>query len=277
MEKPSNTGLFWAALAGLAAAGGVYTWQRLRQFAPARPGDAKDAAHIMLQGGQKVLAFALSPAELEILAGGALRLLHRLGNPITAATVEESGNRRARRRNGIAGCGEIKLISLAGEAGRDGNRLRDQVRAAIDAENPHLILTYDHVHLHPWLDHPRRTALGEAVVHAVNEKDSDALVYLCGSAKPTVAVDIGLVLQPKVRALAARCGRLAFLAQTLAAVTAWGSGYRHAEAFRSLHNVHTFVPPRKHSPRHSPPGGAACPEQGFGCRLASNVKVPVHS
>ena len=53
MEKPSNTGLFWAALAGLAAAGGVYTWQRLRQFAPARFGMPKTLPTSALQARKR--------------------------------------------------------------------------------------------------------------------------------------------------------------------------------------------------------------------------------
>lgn len=265
MKLNRTTKGFLAALAGgLAAAGGIYTWHRLRQFAPSRPNDAKDAAHIMLQGGQKVLAFSAHPDDLELFAGGALRRLYQLGNHITVVDCSDGeqsrparnlGKRRRqeqRRAGNILGYDEVKFMGLPHRALENSRDLKKEVRKIIDQENPHMVLTYDYVHIHPWLYHRDHIAMGEAVVHAINEKDSDAIVYLYASAKPNVVVDIGPVIRQKIWAVASHDSQFPtlprqgaqLLVKRLARITAWGTGFRHAEAFRSLHNVHTFVPPR---------------------------------
>lgn len=264
MRRTGKAGLI-LLLAGGLSAGGLYIWQRLRQFAPTRPKDAKDAAHILLQGEQKVLAFFTRPDELELFAGGVLRRLHHLGNSITVVDCSEDDSRYSqdqaprRRQYGLSGsimgyAGVRHLRLPARTPGEDG--LKGQVRELIDREEPQLVLTFDHAHIHPWLRRREHIALGEAVVHALNEKDSDALVYLYASAKPNVLVDIGPVISQKAWALAKRAGDLPgyrrrgaeLLTRRLAAITARGSGYRYAEAFRSLHNIHTFVPPTAKMP-----------------------------
>lgn len=244
------------ALAGsLAAAGGLYTWHRLRQFAPNRPKDAKEAAHILLQGEQKVLAFANHPRELELFAGGALRRLHHIGNSITV--VDCGGSRREHGRVGsILDYAEVKHLGLPLAALAGANDLKEKVRELIDREEPQMVLTFDHAHIHPWLRRREHIALGEAVVHALNEKDSDAVVYLYASAKPNVVVDIGQVIRQKAWALSHYAAEFPpyrrrgaeLLARRLATISARGSGYRYAEAFRSLHNIHTFVPPTTKMP-----------------------------
>lgn len=253
-----------AIAGGLAAAGGIYALQRLRQFAPARPQDAKDASHIMLQGGQKVLAFAAHPDDLEFFAGGVLRRLHQLGNPITVVVasdgersrpVKNLGERRRpeqRKAGSILGYDEINFLSLPDRSLKDSDELHKQIREIFDQENPHMVLTYDHVHIHPWIRHPDHVAIGEAVVHTANEKDTDAAIYLYASAKPTVVVDIGPVIKQKIWAVSSHRSQFPvlrrqsaeMLVRRLASITAWRTGFRYAEAFRSLHNVHTFVPPR---------------------------------
>lgn len=261
-----------ALAGGLAAAGGLYAWHRLRQFAPTRPKDAKDAAYIMLQGGQKVLAFSAHPDDLELFAGGVLRRLHLLGNDITVVDcsngelsrpVQNLGRHRRQeqqRAGRILGYDEIKYLGLPDRA-LDSTDLKGQVRRLIDQEKPHLVLTIDHVHLHPWLYHRDHFALGEAVVHAINEQDSDALVYLYASAKPNVLVDIGAVIRQKTRALSNHASQFpafrkqgaAALSRLLASITARGTDFRWAEAFRSLHNNHTFVPPTAEMPAKKSP------------------------
>jgi len=268
LKRTSKSGLILAIAGGLAAAGGVYTWFRLRQLAPARPDDAKDAAHIMLQGGQKVVAFSAHPDDLELFAGGVLRRLHLLGNQIIvvdcsngelsrpARNLGKNRQGEQQRAGSILGYDDIKLLGLPDRTLKNSENLKKQIRQIIDQENPHMVLTFDHVHIHSWLFHQDHVAIGEAVVHALNEKDSDALVYLYGSAKPTVVVDIGSVLRQKVWAVSSHSSQFpAFrrqgadiLVRRLAALTARGTGYRYAEAFRSLHNLHTFVPPKAKMP-----------------------------
>jgi LmbE family N-acetylglucosaminyl deacetylase len=257
-----------AIAGGLAAASGLYTWYRLRQFAPARPDDAKDAAHIMLQGGQKVLAFTAHPDDLELFAGGALRRLYQLGNPITVVVgsdgersrpVRNLGSKRRdeqRKAGSILGYDEVKFLSIPDRTLKDKDELHKQIRDIYDQERPHLVLTFDHVHIHPWIYHEDHVAMGEAVVHTANETDSDAAVYLYGSAKPTVVIDIGPVIKQKIRAVSSHQSQFPVfrrqgseaLVRRLGTITARGTGFRYAEAFRSLHNIHTFVPPRAKMP-----------------------------
>lgn len=266
--KRFTKGMAIAIAGGLAAAGGIYTLIRLRQFAPTRPNDAKDAAHLMLQGGQKVVAFSAHPDDLELFAGGVLRRLHQMGNHITVVDCTDGelsrpshrlGKQRRQEQNragSILGYDEVKFLNLPDRTLQDDERLKREIRKILDQENPHMIFTFDYVHIHPWLYHRDHVAIGEAVVHAVNEKDTDAIVYLYASAKPNVVVDIGPVIRQKVWALSSHRSQFpAFpgqganiLARRLAGITAWGTGFRSAEAFRSLHNVHTFVPPRAKMP-----------------------------
>lgn len=279
MNRTGKSGLIMAIAGALAAAGGLYTLYRLRQFAPTRPKDAKEAAHIMLQGGQKVLAFSAHPDDLELFAGGVLRRLHQLGNHITVADCSDGELSRPRRQLGrrrrqeqqragsILGYDEIKFLGLPDRALKDKEELKTAVRKIIDQENPHLVLTFDHAHIHPWLFHRDHVAMGEAVVHALNEKDSDALVYLYASAKPNVVADIGPVISQKAWALSSHSSQFPayrrkgaeVLTRQLARTTAWGTGYRYAEAFRSLHNIHTFVPPRAKIPPHKSPSTQPSP------------------
>lgn len=262
-------GMALAIAGGLAAAGGIYTLIRLRQFAPTRPNDAKDAAHLMLQGGQKVVAFSAHPDDLELFAGGVLRRLHQMGNHITVVDCTDGelsrssrllGKQRRqeqKRAGSILGYDEVKFLNLPDRTLQDGERLKREIRKILDQENPHMIFTFDYAHIHPWLFHRDHVAIGEAVVHAVNEKDTDAIVYLYASAKPNVVIDIGPVLRQKVWALSSHRSQFpafpgqgaSILARRLARITAWGTGFRSAEAFRSLHNVHTFVPPRAKMPQ----------------------------
>lgn len=268
LKQTAKSGLVMAVAGGLLAAGGIYAWRRLSQLSPNRPSDAKDAAHLMLQGEQSVVAFSAHPDDLELFAGGALRRMYQLGNHITvvvctdgegsrpAKNLGEKRQHEQRRAGSILGYDDIKFLQLRDRSLEDQDDLKKQVREILDQENPQMLLTFDYVHSHPWARHPDHLAIGEAVVHAANEKDLDAIVYLYGSAKPDVLVDIAPVIRQKVWAVSShrsqfpgfyRQGANA-LVRRLASVTAWGSGYRYAEAFRSLHNIHTFVPPRAKTP-----------------------------
>jgi len=257
MKAGRKAGLGLAILGGVMAVGGLYTWHRLRQFIPARPNDAKDAGHIMMQGGMKVLAITNQLGDLEIFAGGALRRMYQMGNPITI--VSSSSQERGRC---ILDYEQVDSIHLSQKTLADSQSLNQEIRQICQEQRPHLVLSYDHAHLHPWIFNQDSVDLGEAVVHTVNEIDLDCLVYLFGSAKPTVAVDIGPVVKQKTWALANLAPRrVGTWTRRLAALTARGTGFRYAEAFRSLHNVHTFVPPvanmpsqkRESSPTDQPP------------------------
>ena len=272
MNRISKSSMVLAVAGGIAAAGGLYTWFRLRQFAPTRPEDAKEAAQLMLQGGQKVLAFTAHPDDLELFAGGVLRKLYQLGNPITVVVgstgersrpgqdLESRRKTEQRKAGSILGYDEIKFLNLPDGTLRNSDELHKQIHRIFNQERPHMVFTFDHVHIHPWIFHQDHVAMGEAVVHTANEQDSDAAVYLYGSAKPTVVVDIGGVVRQKIWAVSSHQSQFPVLrrqgAETLvrrlASITARGTGYRYAEAFRSLHNLHTFVPPRmKTSPQKS--------------------------
>ena len=90
MRRTGKAGLI-LLLAGGLSAGGLHR-QRLRQFAPTRPKDAKDAAHILLQGEQKVLAFLPAPTNWNY-SPAVFRRLHHLGNSITVVDCSEDDSR----------------------------------------------------------------------------------------------------------------------------------------------------------------------------------------
>ncbi|MTI96713.1 MAG: PIG-L family deacetylase [Firmicutes bacterium] len=251
-----------SAAGTLVAAGGAYVLWQARKLSPPKINDAQEAGRIILQGGQRVLVFTAHPDDVELLAGGTLRRLHQLGSPITVvdATDGEKGvnmqnlaprrQREQKLASSILGYDDIKFLHFPDMELKDQDKLLARVKSIWEEENPQLVFAFDPLHYHPWLRHPDHIALGEAVVHAAGELDSDAMICLYGSAKASQLVDISGVINIKVRAVCSHRSQLRggirmtkMLVRRLARTTAFGSPFRYAEAFRSLHNIHTFVPP----------------------------------
>src|SRR5690554_1933950 len=135
MKAGRKAGLGLAILGGVMAVGGLYTWHRLRQFIPARPNDAKDAGHIMMHGGMKVLAITNQLGDLEIFAGGALRRMYQMGNPITI--VSSSSQERGRC---ILDYEQVDSIHLSQKTLADSQSLNQEIRQICQEQRPHLVL-----------------------------------------------------------------------------------------------------------------------------------------
>ena len=262
---------FLAAAAGGMALAGLYTWWQLKQLTPAKPRDALDAGRIMLDSGTRILAFSAHPDDLELFAGGILRRLHQEGHEITVVTATDGEKsrwmqdlapkrqREQKKAGQIIGYDQVRLLHLGDGTLAKRDNLTSTIKGIIAEVSPHVVLAFDYVHFHRWFAHPDHQALGEAVVHAVNELDSDCLVYLYGSKKPSVTVDITSVIRQKIWAVPAHKSQLRFgnkpatvMVRQMARLAAKGSPFRFAESFRALHNIHTFVPPRINVDPHPP-------------------------
>lgn len=262
MKHTTRAALFASSV--FALAGTLFFARRFAQLAPARPGDAVESGRLMLQGGQQVLAFTAHPDDLELFCGGTLRRLHQLGCPITVvdATDGEKGvnmqnlaprrQREQRQAGRLLGYDDIRFLHFPDLELKDSAKLNQRVKQVWEQVNPQMVLAFDYREYHPWIKHNDHITFGRVVVDVAGELDSDASVYLYGTALATTAVDIGPVLAVKQRAVTSHSSQLRFgpvpaakAVKLIARASARNTPYRYVETFRCLHNVHNFVPPRK--------------------------------
>lgn len=261
MKNRTRAALFAGGIIALAST--LFITRRIAQLAPDRPGDAVDSGRIMLQRGQQVLAFTAHPDDLELFCGGALRRFHQLGCPITvvAASDGEKGvnmqnlaprrQREEEKAGRILGFDDIRFLHFPNRELKDEAKLKRRIKEIWQSVNPQLVLAFDYREHHPWIKQNDHITLGRVVVDAAGELDADAMVYLYGTAQATTVIDIQSVMAAKQRALTAHGSQLRFgplpatlTVQLMGRASARNTPYRYAEAFRCLHNIHNFLPPR---------------------------------
>lgn len=217
MARERSSRLPWFLAAGaLAVAWRV--WSRSQQ--PYYPDVAMHGGLELLSQPRRVLAIGSHPDDLELYAGGTLKLLSQNGSAVTMAVLSR-GERATRRANigeirtkeaeeaaVILGCDLIQLDLPDGEI-RPGPELDRMINDLWRRVQPEVVIAYDPKGHLPLGNNPDHLALGSAVLARSRRGLSRGTrVYFYGSPQPNVLVDITEVLQEKVNGLRAHRSQL---------------------------------------------------------------------
>lgn len=206
----------------------------------------------------KVLALSPHPDDLDFFAGGTLRLLADRGFDITVVDVTDGEKgvnipnlgsiRQHEQKKAQKILGYQNLIFLHyPDMKISYKRLTKDLRNIWYDVNPEIVFTFDHNFPLKFLAHNDHLAVGKAVCNLATEMDSPAKVYLYGSRKNNILVDISEVIADKTEAVLSHKSQLRF-SKSLYSTTikkmgnyaASGSNLKQAEAFRAFHNFDSF-------------------------------------
>lgn len=204
------------------AAGALATawvvWRRMQQ--PYYPEVALHAGLELVSRRHRVLAIGPHPADLELWAGGTLRLLAQNGSEVTMAVLSrgENGGNRAntaeiRTREAEAGAtiigANLIQLDLPDGAIRPGPELERALDSLWHQVQPDLILAFDPKGPAPFGNNPDHLALGAAVLARVRRSLSGwERLYFYAARHPNVLVDITEVLEEKLNAIRAHRSQL---------------------------------------------------------------------
>lgn len=218
MERRSGSVLPWLVAAGALATAWV-VYRRMQQ--PYYPEVALHAGLELVSRRHRVLAIGPHPGDLEVFAGGTLRLLAQNGSAVTMAVlsrgeratnranIAEIRSREAEEGATIVGADLIQLDLPDGaiRPGPDLERVLDHLWHRVQ---PDLVLAFDPKGPSPLFNNPDHLALGAAVLararRAINGTER---LYLYAARQPNVLVDITEVLQDKLNAMRAHRTQLA--------------------------------------------------------------------
>lgn len=219
---------------------------------------AAQASNIIFEKPCKVLALSPHPDDLDFFAGGTIKLLADRGFDITVVDVTDGekgvnipnlGSVRQyeqRRAQKFLGYQNLKFLHYP-DMKVNYKRLMRDLRNIWYEVNPDIVFTFDHNFPLKFLAHKDHLAVGKAVCKLATEMDSPAKIYLYGSRKNNVLVDISEVLEDKTGAVLSHKSQLRFskslyssTVKKLGSFAASGSNFKHAEAFRAFHNFDSF-------------------------------------
>ncbi|MBY6275939.1 MAG: hypothetical protein CWE10_06890 [Symbiobacterium thermophilum] len=217
VERRSGPVLPWL-IAGSAVATAWVVWRRMQQ--PYYPSVALQAGLEMVGRRWRVLAIGPHPGDLELFAGGTLRLLSQNGSAVTLAVLsrgEQATNRanigeiRAREAEQAATILRAELVQLDLPDG--GIRPGPELERALDElwarTRPELVLAFDPKGPTPLAQNPDHLALGAAVLaRARSSVWRGERIYFYAARQPNVLVDITEVMQEKISAVKAHRSRL---------------------------------------------------------------------
>ena len=172
VERRPGSALPWL-IAGGAVAAAWMVWRRMQQ--PYYPSVALQAGLAMVSRRWRVLAIGPHPGDLELFAGGTLRLLSQNGSAVTMAVLsrgERATNRanigeiRAREAEQAAAILRAELVQLDLPDGgiRPGPELERALDELLARTRPELVLAFDPKGPTPLGQNPDHVALGAAVL-----------------------------------------------------------------------------------------------------------------
>lgn len=193
-------------------------WRRMQQ--PYYPSVALQAGLEMVSRRYRVLAIGPHPGDLELFAGGTLRLLSQNGSAVTMAVLsrgEQATNRanigeiRAKEAGQAAAILRAELIQLDLPDGqiRPGPALERALDELWSRTRPELVLAFDPKGPMPLFQNPDHLALGAAVLARARSAISRGeRIYFYAARHPNVLVDITEVAQEKLNAVRAHRSQL---------------------------------------------------------------------
>lgn len=217
MERRSSSTLPWLVAAGALATAWV-VWRRMQQ--PYYPSVALQAGLELVSRRYRVLAIGPHPGDLELFAGGTLRLLAQNGSAVTMAVLslgEEATNRaniaEIRSREAEQGAtvigAELVQLDLPDGEIRPGPALERALDDLWNRVRPEIVLAFDPKGPSPIGQNPDHLALGAAVLARARRSIANGeRLYFYAPRQPNVLVDITEVLQEKRNALKAHRSQL---------------------------------------------------------------------
>lgn len=207
-------------LLGLGAGALAGYWLAQRALTPRYPDVALHAGLELTSAPRRVLALSPHPGDLEWFAAGTLFLMKQSRSTVitTLLTRGEKGGSVAQigqiREKEQAQAGAIlgydRIIHLAQpDGGLKAGELLPLIRSLYQEIRPDVLLTFDPEGLVPGWNNPDHVAAGAAVLSLIRAGISDGVrVYLYGTRRPNVTVDITEVLQEKEAAVRAHRSQL---------------------------------------------------------------------
>lgn len=207
-------------LLGLGAGALASYWLAQRALTPRYPDVALHAGLELTAAPRRVLAISPHPGDLEWFAAGTLFLLKQSRGTVvtTLLTRGERGSRVAQmgqirqREQEQAGAiiGYDRIIHLnKPDGGLHAGELLPLVRSLYQEIRPDVIFTFDPEGLVPGWNNPDHVAAGAAVLSLIRAGISDGVrVYLYGTRRPNVTVDVTEVLAEKEAAVWAHRSQL---------------------------------------------------------------------
>lgn len=217
VERRSGSRLPWL-IAGGAVATAWLVWRRMQQ--PYYPSVALQAGLEMVSRRWRVLAIGPHPGDLELFAGGTLRLLSQGGSAVTVAVLSRGegatdraniGEIRSREAEQAAAILRAELVQLDLPDGRirPGPELERALEDLWVRTRPELVLAFDPKGPTPLGQNPDHVALGAAVLaRARSALGRGERIYFYAARQPNVLVDITEVLPEKLTALKAHRSQL---------------------------------------------------------------------
>lgn len=258
MNKNKNLLLGLGVGASLSLAGLMALNAIKQNVNPVEPDLALKASKIMFESPSRVLAISPHPDDLDFFAGGTIKLLVEQGFDVTVVDVSDGekgvnlqnlGSIRQdeqKRAQKILGYKNLRFLHYP-DMKISYKRLMRDLRNIWYEVDPHLVFTFDNNFPMKFLAHKDHIAVGKATCKLAIEMESDAKVYLYGSRKNNVLVDISKVIDEKVAAVLSHKSQLRFsnsiykmAIKKMAGYAAQGSGTNHGESFRTLHNFDSF-------------------------------------
>jgi LmbE family N-acetylglucosaminyl deacetylase len=199
----------------------VSGWRLARKMlSPRYPDVALHAGLELVSGPRRVLALSPHPDDLEWFCGGTCFLLRRSGGSVTAAILsrgERGGNRanmaeirekEQEQAGAILGYDRIIQLGLPDHKLRAAD-LVPRLEALWQEVQPDVVLAFDPEGPLPAWNNPDHVAAGAAVLNLVRSRMAQGTrVYLYGTCRPNVSVDITEVLQEKEAAVRAHRSQL---------------------------------------------------------------------
>ncbi|HYG57604.1 MAG TPA: PIG-L deacetylase family protein [Symbiobacteriaceae bacterium] len=225
--SPDRTLSFKRALFGSLYRAARSPWMQgvfARGMAPDHPALALAQGESLVQTPRRVLALTAHPDDLEFFAGGTLRRMADAGSHIFAVVMSDGekrgnwadlGGQRRTEQEAAArfqGYHSVTFMGLPDFGLPEDPRLEPVVARAWDEVAPEVVFAFDPKELLPQTANRDHKALGRTVMDLARAKlNTGVQVYFYGTQHPDVLVDIGGVMEAKLRAVKAHQSQMVFL------------------------------------------------------------------
>lgn len=256
----SNKNMLWAiGMGATISLVSFLTFSKAKKSLKAiEPDLALKASKIMFESPGRVLAVSPHPDDLDFFAGGTIKRLVDSGFEVTVVDVSNGERgvnipnlgsiRQHEQKNAqrILGYKNLKFLHYP-DMKVNYKRLMRDLRNVWYETDPDIVFTFDPNFPLKFLTHKDHLAVGKAVCKLATEMDSNVKIYLYGSRKNNILVDISQSLDKKIEATLSHKSQLRFsssiykgVVRKMSNYAAIGSDIEFGETFRAFHNFDSF-------------------------------------
>ncbi|WP_350342763.1 PIG-L family deacetylase [Proteinivorax tanatarense] len=225
---------------------------------PMDPDLAHQASKILFEDVKNALVISPHPADFIFFAGGTIKKLVNQGINVTVVDVCEGekganlvnyGSQRQDtqlRSQKHLGFGDLRFLHYP-QYNVDQTKLMVDLRNIWHEIDPDLIITFDpHFPLRV-ASHPDNMAVGKATLQLASDIGDNTKVYLYGSRKNTILVNIEDTIEEKVKSYLCQKVDVPVYKHVytnsimrMGRYCATNSKVNYGESFRAFHNIHSF-------------------------------------